>query len=46
VTCADVAPDGKSFLMLRPLAAGGEQIVVMPHWAAELHAALAGKAPK
>jgi serine/threonine-protein kinase len=34
----DVAPDGKSFLMLRPVAAGGEQIVVIPNWAAELRA--------
>jgi hypothetical protein len=34
----DVAPDGKSFLMLRPVDAGGEQIVVIPNWAAELRA--------
>jgi len=34
----DVAPDGKSFLMLRPVDAGGEQIVVIPNWAAEFRA--------
>ena len=34
----DVSPDGKSFLMLRPVAEHDEQIVVIPNWAAELRA--------
>jgi Tol biopolymer transport system component len=34
----DVSPDGKSFLMLRPVVAGGEQIVVIPNWTTELRA--------
>jgi serine/threonine-protein kinase len=34
----DVSPDGKSFLMLRPVAANSEEIVVIPNWAAELRA--------
>jgi hypothetical protein len=34
----DVSPDGKSFLILRPVAYHEEQIVVIPNWAAELHA--------
>ena len=34
MTFADVAPDGQSFRMLRALAAGGKQIVVIPNWAA------------
>jgi serine/threonine-protein kinase len=42
----DVSPDGTSFLMLRPVAENSEQIVVIPNWAAELSAALTGKAPK
>jgi eukaryotic-like serine/threonine-protein kinase len=35
----DVSPEGKSFLMLRPVSGAGEEIVVIPNWAAELHAA-------
>jgi hypothetical protein len=38
VSFAGVTPDGESFLMLRPLAAGGEQIVVIPNRAAERRA--------
>jgi dipeptidyl aminopeptidase/acylaminoacyl peptidase len=34
----DVAADGKSFLMLRSVAANREEIVVIPNWAAELRA--------
>jgi Tol biopolymer transport system component len=34
----DVAADGKSFLMLRSVAANSEEIVVIPNWAAELRA--------
>ena len=32
----DVSPDGKSFLMLRPVVNRAEEIVVIPNWAAEL----------
>jgi hypothetical protein len=34
----DVSPDGKSLLMLRPVPAKGEQIVVVHNWAATLRA--------
>jgi Tol biopolymer transport system component/tRNA A-37 threonylcarbamoyl transferase component Bud32 len=34
----DVSPDGKSFLMLRPVVANSEEIVVIPNWKAELRA--------
>ena len=34
----DVSPDGKSFLMLRPLKGKSEEIVVIHNWATELHA--------
>ena len=34
----DVSPDGKSFLMLRPVSGAGEEIVVIPNWQAELRA--------
>jgi eukaryotic-like serine/threonine-protein kinase len=36
----DVAPDGRSFLMLQPVVGTGEQIVVIYNWAAELHASV------
>jgi serine/threonine-protein kinase len=39
----DVSLDGKSFLMLRPVINSGEQIVVIPNWAAELRAQAAKK---
>ena len=42
----DVSPDGKSLLMLRPVAEHAEEIVVVPNWAAELRTTLAGKAPQ
>jgi serine/threonine-protein kinase len=42
----DVAPDGKSLLMLRPIIAGGEQIVVIPNWAAELRASAKAATPR
>ena len=35
----DVAPDGRSFLMLRPANTGAEQIVVIYNWSSELRAA-------
>ena len=34
----DVAPDGKSFLMLRPVSGNSEEIVVIHNWLAELRA--------
>jgi serine/threonine-protein kinase len=34
----DVSPDGMSFLMLRPVVANSEEIVVIPNWAAKLRA--------
>jgi Tol biopolymer transport system component len=34
----DVSSDGKSFLMLRPVVANSEEIVVIPNWKAELRA--------
>ena len=34
----DVSPDGKSYLVLRPLKGKSEEIVVIHNWAAELHA--------
>jgi serine/threonine protein kinase len=40
----DASPDGKSLLMLRPLLAGAEQIVVITHWDSELGAS-ATRAP-
>ena len=46
MTGADVAPGGKSFLMLRPVINSAEQIVVIPNGAAELRATLPGKVPK
>ena len=38
----DVAPDGKSFVMLRPVEGNSEQIVVIHNWAAELQARAKG----
>ena len=35
----DVSPDGKGFLMLRPMVGNSEEIVVIPNWKAELRAA-------
>ena len=35
----DVFPDGKGFLMLRPMVGNSEEIVVIPNWKAELRAA-------
>jgi len=34
----DVAPDGKSFLMLRPVGGNNEEIVVIHNWVSELRA--------
>ena len=34
----DVAPDGKSLLMLSPVGGNNESIVVIENWASELHA--------
>jgi serine/threonine-protein kinase len=34
----DVAPDGKSFLMLRPVSGSSEEIVVIHNWVTELRA--------
>ena len=42
----DVSPDGKSFLMLRPLVGATEQIVVIHNWAAELRASAKGVIPR
>jgi hypothetical protein len=49
----DVAPDDKRFLMLRPISQSGpagaarpDKLVQITNWAAEVHAKLAGKAPK
>ena len=41
----DVAPDGKSFVMLRPVEGNSEQIVVIHNWAAELQARAKGTSP-
>ena len=38
----DVAPDGRSFLILRPVSTGAEKIVVIYNWASELRAAARG----
>jgi eukaryotic-like serine/threonine-protein kinase len=38
----DVAPDGKSFVMLRRVGGNSEQIVVLHNWAAELQARAKG----
>ena len=42
----DVAPDGKSFLMLRRVEGNSEQIVVIHNWAAELQARAKGTSPR
>jgi hypothetical protein len=34
----DISPDGKSFLMLRPVSGSSEEIVVLHNWKAELRA--------
>ena len=42
----DVAPDGKSFLMLRPVSGNSEQIVVINNWMAELRARAKDASPQ